>query len=99
MAKLVKSRLSTCTIETFNSLASRWLYRALQVGVQQVSPDYRVVIQMALEAAPIDDMDIAFTDVFGIAPIIDPSPRARNKDRHLHACINRVFECAECFEE
>jgi len=99
MSKLVKSRLSTCTMETFKSLASRWLYRALQVGVQQVCPDYRVVIQMGLEAAPIDDMDIAFTDVFGLAPIIDPNPRCRNKDRHLHACINRVFDCAKLFED
>jgi hypothetical protein len=98
MSKFVNRSISSCSIPSFKSLASRWLHRALQVGVQQSLPDYRVIIQMALESAPVDDMDMAFEDVFGIAPNVASSPRTRNKDLYLQGCIDKVFECAESFE-
>jgi hypothetical protein len=98
MSKYVNTCLSRCVVESFNSLASRWLYRTLQVGVQQLRPDYRLVIQMALEAAPLDDMDMAFSDVFGLTNNVESSPRSRNKEKYLQGCINKVFACADGFE-
>ena len=86
-------------ISDFRSLASRWLYRALDAVTKIASPDFRVIIQMSLESAPIEDMDIAFEDVFQLASIDVSSPRTRNKAQYLQMCISRVFECAEVFEE
>jgi hypothetical protein len=91
----VKKSLSACVVENFRSLASRWLYRALQAAVQLSSPDYRVTIQMALETAPLDDMDMAFEDVFGISAKDDSTPRSRNKELYLQGYINNVFDHAE----
>ena len=65
---------------------------------QQASPDFRVIIQMSLESAPVEDMDMAFEDIFGLSPIEDSSPRSRNKGQYLLSCISRVYECAENFE-
>jgi hypothetical protein len=91
----VKKHITACDVTTFRSLASRWLFRALQSAVQHPSPDYRVIIQMALETAPIDDMDMAFEDVFGISAKDDSSPRPRNKEMYLQGYINNVFDHAE----
>ncbi len=98
MSKSVNRCISSCVVDSFQSLASRWLFRALQVGLGQTRPDYRVIIQMALECAPTDDMDLAFKDVFGLSPNGDSSPRSRNKDQYLQGCISRVFECVDSFQ-
>ena len=98
VSKFVKVCLSRCTTSNFRSLASRWLYRALDSVSQQASPDFRVIIQMSLELAPVEDMDMAFEDIFGLSPSEDSSPRSRNKGQYLLSCISRVYECAENFE-
>ena len=95
MSMFVKQCVASCIVETFRSLASRWLYRALQAAAQHPSPDFRVIIQMALESAPLDDMDMAFEDVFGLLPKDDGTPRSRIKEKYLQGCINRVFDHAE----
>jgi hypothetical protein len=98
MSKFVNRCISSCVVDSFQSLASRWLFRALQVGLGQTRPDYRVIIQMALESAPIDDMDLALMDVFRLKPNSDSSPRSRSKDQYLQGCISRVFDCADSFQ-
>jgi hypothetical protein len=98
VSKFIKVCLSRCIVSNFRSLASRWLYRALDSVSQQPAPDFRVVIQMSLETAPVEDMDLAFGDIFQISPLDDSSPRSRNKGQYLQSCINRVYECAETFE-
>jgi hypothetical protein len=50
---------------------------------------------MALETAPLDDMDMAFEDVFGISAKDDSTPRPRQKEMYLHMYINNVFDHAE----
>ena len=99
MSQFVNRCISSCDVDSFKSLASRWLFRALQVGVSQTSPDYRVIIQMALESAPHDDMDMAFMDVFGLSHNSDSISRSRNKEKYLQGCISRVFESADSFVE
>ena len=71
VSKFVKVCLSRCTTSNFRSLASRWLYRALDSVSQQASPDFRVIIQMSLESAPVEDMDMAFEDIFELSPSED----------------------------
>ena len=95
MSIFVKKSVAACQVDTFRSLASRWLYRALQSAVQLASPDFRVIIQMAMETAPLDDMDLAFEDVFGISAKDDATPRSRNKELYLQGYINNVFDHAE----
>jgi len=99
MSKYVKVCIARCIIPNFRSLASRWLYRALDAVKEQVSPDFRVIIQVTLESAPIEDMDMAFEDIFQHASNDNSSPRTRNKSQYLLMCINSVYECAEIFEE
>jgi len=99
MSKYVKVCIARCILSNFRSLASRWLYRALDAVKEQVSPDFRVIIQVTLESAPIEDMDMAFEDIFQVASNDTSSPRTRNKSQYLLMCINRVYECAEMFEE
>jgi hypothetical protein len=99
MSKYVKVCLARCNISNFRSLASRWLYRALDSVKEQLSPDFRVIIQVTLESAPIVDMDMAFEDIFQHASNDNSSPRTRNKSQYLLMCINRVFEWAEIIEE
>ena len=91
----MKKSIAACQVDTFRSLASRWLYRALASAVPLASPDYRVIMQMALETAPIDDMDMAFKDVFGISAKDDATSRSRNKEMYLQGYINSVFDHAE----
>jgi hypothetical protein len=99
MSKFVKVCIARCNVLEFRSLASRWLYRALDsVKVSQPSPDFRVIIQMALETAPIEDMEMAFEDIFQLTSSDDSSTRIRNKAQYLQMCINRVYEYAEKFE-
>ena len=42
-------------------------------------------------------MDMAFEDVFSLAPKDNSTPRSRNKEKYLQGCINRVFDLAEKF--
>jgi hypothetical protein len=95
LSVFVKKCIAACNVETFRSIASRWLFRALQSAVQLPSQDYRVTIQMALETAPLDDMDMEFEDVFGISAKDDSTPRPRHKEMYLQGYINNVFDHAE----
>jgi len=99
MSKFVRVCISRCETSNFRSLASRWLYRALEPVMNHPSPDFRVLIKMSLESAPIEDMALAFEDIFQISSTDGSSPRSRNKGQYLQMCISRVFECAELFEE
>ena len=67
VSRFVKVCLSRCIVSNFRSLASRWLHRALDAMSQQATPDFRVVIQMALETAPVEDMELAFGDIFQLS--------------------------------
>ncbi len=73
MSKYVKVCIARCNISNFRSLASRWLYRALDAVKEQFSPDFRVIIQVTLESAPIEDMDIEGTaaDVDDITTVVE----------------------------
>jgi hypothetical protein len=99
MPSFVKDCISKCTVENFRSLASRWLYRALQTAVQSSSPDYRVITQMALESAPVDDMDMAFEDIFSLQSNEESTPRSRSKEFYLQGRINKVFDYAEKLQD